>query len=67
MMCWHGHKQGDGMGLEQLGQSVIEFRDERHWEKFHTPENLAKSISIEAAELPEHFLWGGQVDSEGGR
>ncbi|MFC5337681.1 nucleotide pyrophosphohydrolase [Leucobacter denitrificans] len=33
------------------------FVNERDWAQFHTPENLAKSISIEAAELLEHFQW----------
>ncbi len=33
------------------------FQLERDWQKFHTPENLEKSISIEAAELLEHFQW----------
>ncbi len=33
------------------------FVAEREWEQFHTPENLAKSISIEAAELLELFQW----------
>lgn len=36
---------------------------ERDWQKFHTPENLAKSISIEAAELLECYQW----DAEGDR
>lgn len=36
-----------------------EFVAERDWGQFHTPENLAKSISIEAAELLECFQWGG--------
>lgn len=34
------------------------FAREREWEQFHTPENLAKSISIESAELLECFQWG---------
>ena len=33
------------------------FVAERDWARFHTPANLAKSISIEAAELLEHFQW----------
>lgn len=41
---------------------IIEFQKERDWKKFHTPENLAKSISIEAAELLEHFQWGKDYD-----
>lgn len=36
---------------------LIKFQEQRDWKKFHTPENLAKSISIESAELLEHFQW----------
>ena len=38
-------------------KKILEFRDERGWKPYHTPENLAKSISIEAAELLECFQW----------
>lgn len=44
--------------LEQLRQFVTE----RDWKQFHTPENLAKSISIEAAELLELFQWGSDAN-----
>lgn len=37
---------------------------ERDWEQFHTPANLAKSISIEAAELLECFQWNEDADPE---
>lgn len=37
--------------------ALREFASERDWEQFHTPENLAKSISIEAGELLECFQW----------
>lgn len=43
--------------MEELRKEIIKFQKELDWEKFHTPENLAKSISIEAAELLEHFQW----------
>lgn len=43
---------------EALRQLVAE----RDWSQFHTPENLAKSISIEAAELLELFQWSAEVD-----
>lgn len=33
------------------------FVRERDWEQFHTPENLAKSVSVEAAELLECYQW----------
>lgn len=42
----------------------MEFRDERGWKPYHTPENLAKSISIEAAELLECFQWDYSFDQE---
>lgn len=43
---------------------IREFNRERDWEQFHTPENLAKSISIEAAELLECFQWNNEYDLE---
>jgi len=39
-------------------QALRDFAVERDWDQFHSPENLAKSISIEAAELLELFQWG---------
>ena len=41
-----------------LKDRVSDFRDDRDWLKFDTPKNLAISISVEAAELLEHFQWG---------
>jgi len=38
------------------------FVAERDWSQFHTAENLAKSISIEAAELLECFQWNADAD-----
>jgi NTP pyrophosphatase (non-canonical NTP hydrolase) len=43
--------------IEQLKKLLLDFRDERDWEQFHDPKNLAEAISIEAAELLELFLW----------
>lgn len=48
--------------MNKLLPEVLKFQKERDWKKFHTPENLAKSISIEAAELLEHFQWGKEYD-----
>lgn len=45
--------------LLELKEKIDAFAHERDWEQFHTPENLAKSISIEANELLECFQWGG--------
>jgi dCTP diphosphatase len=44
--------------IQELKDLVVKFREERDWGKHHTPQNLAMSISIEAAELLEHFQWG---------
>ena len=43
--------------LEVLKQRIDKFNKDRDWDQFHTPVNLAKSISIEAAELLECFQW----------
>jgi NTP pyrophosphatase (non-canonical NTP hydrolase) len=43
--------------MKDLIEKVIKFRDERNWNQFHTPENLSKSIVLEAAELLENFQW----------
>ena len=48
--------------MEELMDDIIKFQKERDWKKFHTPENLAKSISIESGELLEHFQWGKDWD-----
>ena len=44
--------------MKELIETLIKFRDERNWKRFHTPENIAKSIVLEAAELLENFQWG---------
>lgn len=43
--------------LEDLKQAVLKFAEERNWEQFHTPKNLATSVAVEAAELQEIFMW----------
>lgn len=43
--------------LEAVQARLRRFRDERDWAQFHSPGNLAKAISVEAAELLELFLW----------
>ena len=52
------------MIMEELMNTLIEFQRQRDWKQFHTPENLAKSISIEAAELLEHFQWNKEYNRE---
>ena len=50
--------------MEELRSEIIKFQKERDWKQFHTPENLAKSISIEAAELLECFQWSDDYNIE---
>ena len=43
--------------IAQLREIVRCFVDERDWQQFHSPKNLSMALSIEAAELMEHFQW----------
>jgi NTP pyrophosphatase (non-canonical NTP hydrolase) len=45
------------MMIEELTEKVVRFRNARDWQRYHTPKNLAASISVEAAELLEIFQW----------
>lgn len=49
---------------DDVDAALREFVRERDWDQFHSPENLAKSIVIEAAELLECFQWQPGVDRE---
>lgn len=44
-------------GLIVLRDQIREFVEERNWNQFHTPKNLATALSVEAAELLEPFQW----------
>ena len=43
--------------VEELQQYLRKFADERDWEKYHSPKNLVMAMSVEMAELMEHFEW----------
>lgn len=43
--------------LVRLRELVRVFVNERDWDQFHTPKNLSAALSVEAAELLEHFQW----------
>lgn len=43
--------------LDTIAQYLQEFAKERDWEQFHNPKNLSMALSVEAAELMEHFQW----------
>lgn len=44
-------------------KEIIVFRNDRDWDKHHSPANLAKSISIEAAELLEIYQWSNETSN----
>ena len=50
--------------MDEAKKKVIEFNSERDWDQFYSPENLAKSISIEAGELLECFQWKSNFDKK---
>jgi NTP pyrophosphatase (non-canonical NTP hydrolase) len=47
---------------KSVHETLKSFVAERDWAQFHSPENLAKSIAIEAGELLECFQWGADAD-----
>lgn len=49
--------------MEALKQKLREFAQERDWDQFHSPKNLAMALSVEVAELVEHFQWLTQEQS----
>jgi NTP pyrophosphatase (non-canonical NTP hydrolase) len=46
-----------------LREAMRRFVAERDWEQFHSPKNLVMGLSVEAAELMEHFLWVNNEES----
>src|ERR687889_2201126 len=47
----------EDLGLEDLRSAISTFIQERDWEQFHSPKNLAMALSVEVAEIVEHFQW----------
>jgi dCTP diphosphatase len=43
--------------MEELIRDVRKFAKERDWGKFHSPKNLSMALSVEVAEIVEHFQW----------
>ena len=50
--------------LNTLKQLMREFADTRDWNQFHSPKNLAMALSVEVAELLEHFQWLNEEQSK---
>ncbi|NOQ66120.1 MAG: nucleotide pyrophosphohydrolase [Desulfobacterales bacterium] len=43
--------------MDDLIKKIRKFREERDWDQFHSPKNLAMALIVEASELAEHFQW----------
>jgi NTP pyrophosphatase (non-canonical NTP hydrolase) len=52
-----GTEPGLSQEIEELRNALRQFAQQRDWGQFHSPKNLATSLSIEAAEVLEHFQW----------
>lgn len=50
--------------IKDITKEINRFASEREWDQFHTPKNIATSISIESAELLECFQWQDPAISE---
>jgi NTP pyrophosphatase (non-canonical NTP hydrolase) len=50
--------------INEITEVLIKFRNERDWEQFHNPKDLALAINIEAGELLELFLWKKSEDAK---
>ncbi len=57
------HLTGGPTALEALRDALRQFAAERDWDQFHSPKNLAIALSVEAAELLEHFQWMPDAES----
>jgi dCTP diphosphatase len=49
--------------VNDLGDAIKAFIEERDWEQFHSPKNLAMALSVEVSEVVEHFQWLTQEQS----
>ncbi len=50
--------------VEDLSGAIDTFVKERDWEQFHSPKNLAMALSVEVAEIVEHFQWLTEQESQ---
>jgi NTP pyrophosphatase (non-canonical NTP hydrolase) len=48
---------GRKVNVEHLRHAIKAFIEEREWQQFHSPKNLAMALSVEVAEVVEHFQW----------
>ena len=50
--------------MKELIKNLRNFAQKRDWDQFHSPKNLAMALSVEVAELVEHFQWLTQAESD---
>lgn len=50
--------------IKEITEALIKFRNERDWEQFHNPKDLAVALNIEAGELLENFLWKSHEEAD---
>lgn len=50
--------------MEDLVKELREFAKEREWDQYHSPKNLAIALSVEVAEILEHFQWLTQEETK---
>ncbi len=51
-------------GLSKLNAALTEFVEQRDWNQFHNPKNLAMALAAEAGELLEHFQWLSEAEAD---
>jgi len=49
--------------IDEIIETLLKFRNERDWEQFHNPKDLALAVNVEAGELLELFLWKNAEDA----
>jgi len=49
--------------MKELIKTIRNFAQRRDWDQFHSPKNLAMALSVEVAEIVEHFQWLTQAES----
>src|SRR5215217_6142768 len=50
--------------MDDLREAIIRFIADRDWEQFHSPKNLVMALSVEVAEIVEHFQWLTEEESK---
>lgn len=50
--------------MQEIIDTLLNFRNERDWDQFHNPKDLALAINVEAGELLELFLWKDASEAE---